>query len=678
VPGGEPYIVLSYRTWEREFGSDHQIVGKTVRVNGALLTIIGVAPPGFEGLWRGVSVGLWVPLTMDSVIHMNDPMAERSTYWLMAVGRLRPGTSLQQLRAELSTVAGRLAVAYPKTNKGRSARALPLNQVTIMPAIDKTLRAGSLVLLGFVGLVLLLTCANLAGTLLARGATRRREIALRTALGAGRVRLIRQLLTENLLLSLLGGALALLLPALLNVILPRVLESLSLAVPLTFSLRPGVDVRVLGFTLTVVMATTFLFGLLPAIKSSQVTLASSLNESPDTATGSRKKYRTLNVLVVGQTAVSLVLMICAALSLRSVWNASRIDPGFDPAGIVTASFLPSRIDYSSSETKRFYRQIVDRLRVLPGVLSTGLADKLPLTLGYATAQCAAEGRDSAPEEQWLTVDRASVGPGYFETMRIPILRGRAFNEQDSDTSGSVAIVNQTLASLLWPGQDPIAQRLRLGGSKGYFEVVGVARDGKYRTLGEQHRPYVYLDLQQSPETDAILVVRTAGDPRALLGPIREVSRGIDPRVPMTDLESLKQKISVSLLLPRLAGEVFGLFGLLGLVLACVGLYGVVAYTVSQHTHEIGVRLALGAERGDISRSVIGRGLSPVLLGVVLGLAGASGVTRLLATILYGVSATDPLTIAGVTLLLLSVALAACYIPAWRATRVEPLVALRYE
>ena len=533
-------------------------------------------------------------------------------------------------------------------------------------------------LLGFVGLVLLVACANLAGTLLARGAARQREIALRSALGAGRGRLVRQLLTESLLLSLLGGTFALLLTSLFNDLFSRALGSLSLAVPLRFSLRPSVDVRVLGFTLAVVTATTLLFGLLPALKSSRVALAFGLNEGTATAPGSRKKHRTLNALVVAQMAISLLLLTCAALSLESVWNASRMDPGFDPAGVVTASFLPRRINYSPARTEAFYQQLTEHIKALPGVLSVGLADKLPLTVEYATGQCAPEGQDSSPEEQWLTVDRDSVGPGYFQTMGIPIVRGRAFNEQHTSTSLPVVAVNQTLAGLFWPGRDPIGQRVRLGGSKGYYEVVGVARDGKYRTLGEQRRPFIYLDLQQSSKTDETLVARAAGDPRALLASIRQISRQLDPKVPITDLETLEEKTSVSLLLPRAAGKLFGLLGLLGLVLASVGLYGVIAYGVSQRTHEIGVRMALGAERRRISRLIMGPGLLLVLVGVALGWAGAFALTRLLATILYGVSATDPFTFTAVAIVLVFVAMAACYIPARRATKMDPMVALRYE
>ncbi|HXX22618.1 MAG TPA: ABC transporter permease [Terriglobia bacterium] len=676
--GAEPVVVLSYSTWQREFSSDSEIIGKTVRLNGTPSTIIGVAPRGFEGLWRGISLQLWVPVTMNSAIHMHDPLDDREPKWLTALGRLKPGTTVEQAQAELETIAARLAVAYPKTNRGRSVRVVAANRVAILPPIDTVLHAGSLVLQGFVGLVLLVACANLAGAMLARAAARQREITLRAAVGAGRIRLIRQLLTECLLVSLLGGACALLLTVPVNQLVSHGVENLNLPIPLRFSLKPSLDIRVLGFTMVVATATTFLLGLIPALKSSRVSLVSALNEGAAGVTGSAKKHRSLAALVATQVAGSLLLLICAGLSLRSVWNASRIDPGFDPSGAVTASFLPSRIDYTQSQSKAFYQELSDRIRTLPGVISLGRADKLPLSLDFATATCAPEGRDSVPEERWLTVDRAHVSAGYFQTMRIPTLRGRAFTERDTSKSPAVVIVNQTLANLFWPGQDPIGQRVRLNGDRDYYEVVGVARDGKYRTLGERARPYVYLNLEQSPETDQILVARGSGDPRLLLASIRQISQQLDPKVPMTDLETLEARTSVSLLLPRTVAWLFGAFGLLGLVLASVGLYGVVSYSVNQRTREMGIRMALGAEALDISKFVIGLGLGPVLIGVLIGLAAALALTRILSVLLYGISATDLITFTGISVFLICVAITACYIPARRATKLDPMVALRHE
>ena len=678
APGGEPVVVLSYDTWQRQFNSDRQIIGRAIRVNGALLTVTGIAPPGFGGLWRGISLGLWIPITQDAVLHMHDPMNDRGSHWLVAVGRLKGGYSIEQAQAELKTIAARLAVAYPETDKGLSARVLPAERVAILPGIDRFLHAGSLVLLGFVGLVLLVACANLAGAMLARATARQREITLRAALGAGRIRLVRQMFTECLLLALLGGACALFLTVPFNLLVSRGLEDLNLPIPIRFSLRPSLDIRVLGFTLAVAAATTFLFGLAPALKSSRVSLVSRLNEGAAGGTGSAKKHRSLAVLVAAQVAGSLLLLICAGLSLRSVSNASRIDAGFDPSRAVTASFLPSRIDYTQSQTEAFYQELSDRIRALPGVLSLGRADRLPLSVDFATAPCAPEGRDSVPEERWLSVDQAHVSAGYFRTMRIPILLGRAFTEQDTSKSPAVVIVNQTLANLFWPGQDPIGQRVRLGGNHEYYEVVGVARDGKYHTLGESHLPYAYMDLEQSSETDQILIARGGGDPRLLLASIRQISQQLDPRIPMTDLETLEARARVSLLLPRTAAWLFGAFGLLGVILASVGLYGVVSYSVSQRTREMGIRMALGAEAQDISKFVIGMGLAPVLAGLLIGLAVACALTRVLSVLLYGISATDPTTLAATTAFLLCVAMVACYIPARRATKVDPVVTLRSE
>ena len=678
APGSYPVVVLSYNSWQRKFNADPAIVGTTIRLNGNLLAVIGVAPASFTGLMRGITPAMWIPLSMDGILHMGDPVEDRSSQWLFVTGRLKPGVSGAQAQAELKAMADRLAFEYPKSNKDRTIVTLPASQVKIIPEIDGPLYAASFVLLAFVGLILLIACANLAGMLLARASVRKKEIAVRLALGAGRSRLIRQLLTESLLLSLLGGCLGLLLTILFDQALSDALQGLQLVIPVQVGLGLALDFRVFIFTLVAVTCATLLFGLVPAFKCSRLAVSSALKEEASSAGGSRSKHRTLNILVVGQVAVSLLLLICAGLSVRSMRNAFRVDPGFNPKNVATAAFFPSYVGMNAAQSAAFYKALADRVQALPGVRSVAFAERLPLTFVIQVTTCAPQGKDSEPRQQWQNVDRSGVGAGYFRTMEIPIQRGREFTEQDTASSPPVVIVNQRLANLFWPGQNPIAQKVRFGGDDKYSEVVGVAADGKYRTLGEQSRPFIYRPAQQQGNPDLSLLVRFAGDARPVFKAIREDSRQIDSKVPVMQLQSLEDKVSVSLLLPQIGATFFGLLGMLGLVLASVGLYGVIAYTASQRTHEIGIRMALGAKPLEILRLILRQGLILALVGVAAGLLAALAITRVLSTMLYGISATDAVTFVGISLFLLFVALTASYIPANRAMRVNPMVALRYE
>ena len=678
TPGGKPFVVLSYTTWQQKFGADPAIVGKTVRLNGNVLTILGVAPRNFFGLMRGLSPGLWIPVTMDATLHMGDPLEDRGSQWLFVTGRLKPETSAAQARAEVKTIADRLIQQYPKTNKNRTAEILPASQVKIMPGVDGALYATSYVVLAFVGLILLIACANLAGMLLARASVRRKEIALRLALGAGRFRLIRQLLTESLLLSLLGGTLGLLLTMLFDGAVSRALQEMHLGVPVQIGLGLNLDIRVFAFTLLAVTGATLLFGLVPAFRASDVALNAGLKEETGGAGGGRTKHRMLKVLVVGQVAMSLLLLICAGLSLRSMQNAFRVDPGFRTNGVITASFYPSLAGLKMEQATTFYKELSERVRSMPGVQSVGLGERLPLTFVIQVSRCAPQGKDTGPIEQWSYVDKSGAGPGYFQTMQIPILQGREFAERDTASAPLVVIVNQTLANLFWPGQDAIGRKVRFGADDKYSEVVGVARDGKYRTLGEQSRPFVYRPIEQQGNPDLTLLTRVAGDPRPVFTALREGAREVNSKVPVMQLQSLEERISVSLLLPRAGASLFGMLGMLGLVLAAVGLYGVIAYTTSQRTHEIGIRMALGAKPREILRLILRQGLILAGAGIAAGLAGALAMTRVLSVMLYGISATDALTFTGISLFLLLISVLASYLPARRAMRVDPMVTLRYE
>jgi predicted permease len=677
VAGANAGVVLSYAMWQSRFGRDLNIIGKTIILNEHPMTVAGVAPPNFHGLMRTVAPKLWVPISMDSVLHLGNPVKDRGSQWIFAMGRLKPGVSVRQAQAELQSIAARLTKTYPESNKDRDAVLLPASQVKIFPEADKVLYATSVVLLGFAALILFIACANVAGMLMARATGRRREIAIRTALGGGRLRLVRQLLTENLLLSLLGGAAALLITSLLNRAASQALVNINTDLPIGFGLTLDIDGRVLAFTAAVVLGTTVLFGMIPALKTSKRGLTDALKEETGAATGARGKHRLLNVLVVGQVTISLMLLICAGLSLRSLWNASRVNPGFDPSDLATAAFNPSLAGYNASQAKTFYEQLIARIGTLPGVQNASETDRLPLTFNVQIGMCAPEGKENDARAR-LSVATATVNTNYFKTMLIPVLRGRAFDDDDNPKSTPVVMVNQTLANRFWPGQDPVGKRISFGEAKKYYEVVGVAADGKYVTLGEVPRAYVYRAMRQAKIDDRIVIARTMGDLRAALASIRQISRQLDPKVPVTNLETVQQATSVALLLPHAAGAMFGLFGLLGLILASIGLYGVIAYTVAQRTHEIGIRMALGATSRDIARLVMRRGLGMALAGVALGLVGAFALTRVLSIMLYGISATDPLTFAATASFLILVSTAACYVPTRRAMKVDPMVALRYE
>ncbi|HKW56343.1 MAG TPA: ABC transporter permease [Candidatus Acidoferrum sp.] len=674
-PGPEPFVVLSYNTWQRKFSANPAMIGQPIRLNGSLLTVIGVAPPNFSGLVRGLSPGLWIPLSMDPILHLGDPLQDRGSQWLFVTGRLKPGVSPAEAQAEFKAIADRLALLYPQSNKDRGVLILPTSQVKILPEADAALYAVSFVVLAFVGLILLIACANIAGMLLARASVRKKEITVRLALGATRFRLIRQLLTESFMLSLVGGALGLLLTVAFDKALSRSLENLHLVVPVQVGLGLAVDLRVFCFTLIAVSGATLLFGLVPAFKASRLTPSSALKEESSSVRG---RHRGLKALVVGQVAASLFLLICAGLSLRSMRNAFRVDPGFKPEGVITASFYPSFAGLDMVQARDYYNELTARVSQLPEVQSVSLTERLPLTFAIQVTTCAPQGKDTGPTNKWQNVDRSAVGAGYFRTMQIPILRGREFSEQDTVASPLVVIVNQTLANRFWAGQDPLGKKVRFGSDEKYWEVVGLARDGKYRTLGEQPRPYIYRPARQNANPDLTLLVRVSGDPSPVYAAIHEFSAQINGHIPVLQLQSLEDKTRISLILPRTGASLFGLLGFVGLIVASVGLYGVVAYTASQRTHEIGVRMALGAKPAEIFHLILREGLTLSLLGIAFGIASALAATRLLSIMLYGISPTDALTFACISLLLLCIALVASFVPAQRATRVDPMVALRYE
>jgi predicted permease len=671
TPNTHPVAVIGYGLWERHFGADPNVLGRTITLNEHDFKVIAVAPKEFGSPFAGLALDVWTPVMMkDYVARPHFSLTDRGSRWLMVMGRLKPGATVPQAQANIGAIATHLEQEYPQTNEQLGIAVYSVLQSPF--SLKQNMRPALAILMAAVAVVLLIACANVANLLLVRASSRRKEIAVRLALGGSRGRLVRQMLTESFVLASLGTALGL-------AIAFWTARSLAAFLPpyasrASFDTRP--DAVVFAFALGLTVITTLLFGLAPTLHASKQDLVTAMKDNTAAVGRGRRKVSLRHALVITQVALSMVALISAGLFVRSLREAYKADPGFDPHSVLLASFDPFLSGYDETRGREFYRRLVERVRTIPGIESATLARRLPFTGdGIAFANVTIDGYAPAKDED-MRLNYETVGPQYFQTMRIPFVRGRDFEERDQEGAPGVVIINETMARRYWPGGDALGRRLKL--NKDWLEIVGIAKDVKNRSLSEGPRPFLYLPLLQDYRSNMILVARTVVEPEKMFQSVRAEVAALDPGIPIFDAKTLEEHIGISLFLQRMAAMLLSIFGLLALSLAAIGLYGVMAYSVSQRTRELGIRISVGAERRDIFKLILGQGLALSLVGLLGGLVLALAVTRLTAKLLYGVSATDPVTFALIALLLLCVTLLACYFPARRATRVDPMIALRIE
>ena len=662
-------VVLSHGLWQRSFGGSPGVLSQRVTINGQVCKIIGVAPEAFQGVNLGFRPELWLPIIKQG---SGLPSAsDRGSRGYFAIARLQPGVTLAQARAALDLLAQHLQQVYPLTNRGIRFAVLPESEGRVHPMARGRFLGVSGVLMAVAVLVLLLACANIAGILLVRAGSRRTEIGVRLAMGGTRGRIIRQLLTEGATLSLPAGGVGVAFAWAVTKALSAV--HLPTRFPLFFDL--GLDERVLAFSLVVTVVTTFLFGLAPALEASRSDVFTVLKDGE--ATRWLRPSRLRKALVAAQVALSTVVLIGGGLFLRSLQNAERLDVGFDPEGVVATSVDVGLQGYKSAEAKQFWRRLVDQLSTLPGTESVSLASTVPFELNITTTSLAPEGYQPPAEGGWPSIEFAIVDSGYFKTMRIPLLQGRDFSERDSESAPPVVVVNDVLARRFWPGTSAVGKRLMPPSGGGYV-VIGVVKRGKYLTLGEEPKPYIYFPLRQTEVGAMAVLVRGKGDPSTLLREVRDTVRAMDHTVPLFNVTTMASHVGTALAPARAEAAVINIVGLVALALSGLGLYGMTAHTVSRRTHEMGVRRALGAQDHDVVLLVLGQAAGLVLVGLAGGIALGFTGSRLLRSLLYGIEPTDPLVFGLVPVLLVLVCVVASWAPAYRAVRIDVAAALRYE
>lgn len=667
TPGSHAVVVLSHQLWQRRFGGDPSVIGSNIRINGYLFSVVGVAPKSFQGTFAALSSALWVPLMMHrEVFHSLGSLQDRDARLLMGMGRLKPGTSLEEARVDLGRLAEQLKQAYPKTNKDRGVK---LEQATgVHPALTRIVSTFLALLMSIVGMTLLIACTNIANLLLARGATRTREIAIRLSLGATRLRLVRQLLTESVLLALTGGTIG----TLFAFWLSRLLVSFLPPLPFAVELNLYTDLRVLMFSLVVSILTGLVFGLLPALHASHTEFVSALKGIG--AQQIRRRFALRDLFLIAQLALSLVLLLGAGLLVQSLRNANQINAGCDPDNVVVASLDVDLLHCDEARGRSFYRAFIEDVNALPYVESATLARFVPLSGQGDSVGVVIEGQEPPTGTDAVQVGYNIVGPRYFNVVRIPFLQGRDFRVGEGRSSSEV-IINEAMAQRLWPGKGSpagtLGKRIRLTGAHGPFlEIVGIVRTGKYSSLADERVPFLYLPFQGEYRSDMTLHVRAQAPSQlsALISNLRSVVRNLDRDLPLSNVGPMRSRMGFALTPARLAELILGISTLVALA----------SFVVSRRTNEIGIRLALGAAPSDVRALLMRQAMARVAIGLAIGLAMSTLTRRALASLLYGISGTDPVTIAGVSGILVAVALLANYAPIRRAMKVDPAIALRQE
>jgi predicted permease len=677
TPGAAPVVVLGYGAWQTRFGGVPDILGRTIKLNDTTFTIVGIAPKGFKGAYAVFGPDLWVPAMMAQQLlpaQQQSALSDRTMPVFTGIARLKPGTTFAQAQAEMKIIGSALEKEYPNANQGQRLALRTLTEAAFGPERQGVV-LGSALLMAIVGIVLLIACSNVANLLLSRASVRRQEIAVRMALGAGRVRLLRQLLTESVLLGLMSGVLGLVL-AYVGCQLLMSLRPVEYAQNL-FDLKISANVYVFAFAVS--LLTGFIFGIVPALRSSRASVSDALKEETRTVGRTRGRVSLANVLLAGQVATSLLLLVVASLFLRSIEREYTIDPGFQTAHLALFMLYPGQAGYSQQRTDQFYKDARDRVARVPGVSSVTWASSLPLWARKQTG-IVIEGQEQRAKSEAISAMVNTIDLDYFSTMGIPFREGRDFTQDDTrdeqHNSDPVAIINDTMAATHWPGQDALGKRFELPGGKHLLKIIGVVKTANYGSLGEPPQPCAYVPLRQNYSDDMILYVRTERDPSTILSAVQGEIHSMDPGLPVEDIRTGTKVIDQALWGAKIGVGMLGVFGLLALGLASVGLYGIMAYSVSQRRREIGVRMALGAGEGQVALLILRQGMAVVLGGAAVGLVLALLVGRALSRVLYGVSGADPVSIVGATLVLLVVAFGACYLPAKSASRLDPLVALR--
>lgn len=669
---GQSEVVLNYDLWRNQFGADPHVIGRTVQINLHPYTIVGVAPPGFHGCKSGLRADLWIPLAMSHQVWGWPDIRDRSVSWLNVLGTLAPGVDRRQADIALNVAMQHIAAEFPASHQGNNS--LFTDPLWRSPFGANVYFSGTLpILLALAAVLLILACANVANLLLVRSIARRREFAIRLSMGCGRARLVRQIMIETLLLSLAGGGLAIL----LTLFTARTMPAFLPPTTLPLDLNGSVGASVLLATLLVSVLTAGIAGLIPALRASRLSPIAVLKEESLSTTSGHGRSRLSGLLVIAQIALSTVLLTCAGLFVRSLHLAQRADPGFNPDHVLLATFDLDPMGYSRATGTQFEHQLLTKLDAIPGVQSATLADFSPLSFTLHSDAVRPEGYVPQPHES-MEVDRGIVGPGYLATLRTPLLAGRDFNDGDRESTQPVIIVNQDLIDRYWrvSSDDALGKQIQFQGK--WRTVVGVVANAKYRRLVYDPAPLVLLPLWQDYRSEVILHLRVAGDPLRYTTAVQQAVADLNPDLPLFNITTLRANMKMGNVFERIVVDFAGSFGILALLLATVGLYGVVAYTTRQRTHEIGIRIALGAEKSAIFRQVLAQGLRLTFAGVALGLGASLFLTRFLRSLLYGVTVTDWLTLTGVAVVLGFVALLASYLPALRATRVVPIVALHHE